>query len=149
MCSNGDALNHHLEASVTGSNHYRFSFVATCPADGEPITYCGEISSPVMIRVEHINAVTASVREGFHEDIADLLLRELGGTQVITAVHQGVTITTRRWLHEATPHGLTPAAFAVGDVQRQPGSKCTAAQVGAAAPEGPASCQRCGATSQG
>lgn len=78
------------------SNTYRHSFTATCPGGGEVIVYSLEIRSQVMIRVEHIKTATALIKQGWHEQIADLLAERFGGDQVIKAVHHGVEIETVR-----------------------------------------------------
>jgi hypothetical protein len=75
-------------------NIYRFSFFAKCPNDDASIEYYAEIRSERMIMVERINASLPDA--GFHEEIANRLVMELGGEQTITAVHQGVEITTVR-----------------------------------------------------
>jgi hypothetical protein len=45
-----------------------------------------------MIHVEHIRAVIALIKKGWHEQIADRLAESLGGDQTIIATHQGVEI---------------------------------------------------------
>lgn len=77
-------------------NIYRHTFTAVCPADGEVIIYRLEIKSPIMIHVEHIKTATALIKKGWHEQIADDLVKRLGGDQTITATHQGVEIETVR-----------------------------------------------------
>lgn len=76
-------------------NRYEYQFTATCPSDGATITYDLMIEDLVPIKVEAIVAACA-FREGFHEDIADHLITQLGGYQEIVATHQGVKITTTR-----------------------------------------------------
>ena len=77
-------------------NIYRVSFSATCPADNEHIDYKLEIRLPTMLMVEEIKRETASIKSGFHEEIADILLSRIGGEQRMVAVHQGVEIETYR-----------------------------------------------------
>jgi len=77
-------------------NIYKFTFTATCPADGELIAYSAEIASNDMIRVEAINTFVDEIKSGFQEEIADQLLERFGGAQEVNAVHQGVEIRTRR-----------------------------------------------------
>lgn len=82
--------------ALTASNTYRHTFIAVCPADGESIVYQLEICTQDMIRVEHIRTATALIKRGFHEQIADDLFQRFGGRQVITAVHQGVSLESVR-----------------------------------------------------
>ena len=77
-------------------NIYRHTFAAICPSDGETIIYRLELRSNAMIHVEHIKAVTALIKKGWHEQIADRLAESLGGHQTIIATHQGVEIETVR-----------------------------------------------------
>jgi hypothetical protein len=77
-------------------NRYEFQFTATCPSDKAVITYDLTIENSAMIKVEAITEACRSCSECFHEDIADRLIRELGGYQEIVATHQGVKITTTR-----------------------------------------------------
>lgn len=77
-------------------NIYRHKFVATCPSDGESIVYSLEIRSLSMIRVEHLKTATALIKQGWHEQIADVLAERFGGDQAMKAVHQGVEIETVR-----------------------------------------------------
>jgi len=77
-------------------NIYRHTFTAACPSDDEVIVYSLEIRSLAMIRVEHIKTATALIKQGWHEQIADLLAERFGGDQVIKAVHQGIEIETVR-----------------------------------------------------
>lgn len=84
-------------------NFYKTRFEALCPADGEAITYSAQIAVEKMLRVEDINTFTASIREGFHEAIADILFERFGGLQCVKAEHQGVQITTFRDSDERHP----------------------------------------------
>lgn len=82
------------------TNTYRHTFFAKCPANGIRIEYQLRIDVPAhqQIRVELIVAVAGAIRSGYHEEIADILQRKLGGAQVLTAFHHGVGIETRRSL---------------------------------------------------
>jgi len=73
-------------------NTYRHTFAVVCPSDGETIVYRLELRSLSMIHVEHIRAVIALIKKGWHEQIADRLAESLGGDQTIIATHQGVEI---------------------------------------------------------
>lgn len=78
-------------------NRYDYQFTATCPSDGATITYDLMIEDLAVIKVEEIVKSCQSFTEpAFHEDIADALIKELGGYQEIIATHQGVKITTTR-----------------------------------------------------
>lgn len=76
-------------------NIYRHKFSSTCPRDKRSISYELEIVSNEMILVEDIIAAT-KIDQGFHEDIADLLVAALGGVQTLRAHHQKVYIETIR-----------------------------------------------------
>lgn len=79
-------------------NIYEREFVAACPNNGEPITYQLMICKPMgeRIFVEEIVAATDMIEVGYHEDIADSLLNDFGGKQILSAHHHGVTIETIR-----------------------------------------------------
>jgi len=77
-------------------NCYRYTFVATCPTDGDSVVYTLEILSSKKILVEHIRTAVALQNSGHQEEIADELLRQLGGRQRIVATHRGVEIETWR-----------------------------------------------------
>ena len=49
-----------------------------------------------MLMVENLIEVVTMHDRGYHEDIADQLLREFGGKQTLTANHHGVDIKTVR-----------------------------------------------------
>ena len=77
-------------------NVYKVSFTLSCPSDNEQIFYKLKIISVHRIMVEQIKDVLNSFGGcGLHEDVADKM-QSLGGKQKITAMHQGVTITTFR-----------------------------------------------------
>lgn len=77
-------------------NTYRTQFFARCPANGIRITYNLTISTGLVIEAEKIIDAVERIEEGMHEDIADRLLNELGGQQVLKADHHGVQIETIR-----------------------------------------------------
>ena len=77
-------------------NVYTAEFFATCPSNGIRIKYRLRIEANTAIPVERIIAKIDSFGEGFHESIADDLLKSFGGIQVLTADHHGVTIETTR-----------------------------------------------------
>ncbi len=77
-------------------NTYTTEFVAKCPVNGALITYALEIKTSVMIPVESILGVCASLTEGFHEPFADQLAQRFGGLQTLEAIHHGVRIKTHR-----------------------------------------------------
>lgn len=76
-------------------NIYRTEFFAKCPANDIRITYALEIQTHRVIPVESILSEVEGIAKGFHEDIADRLMK-LGGRQTLAADHHGVTITTLR-----------------------------------------------------
>lgn len=77
-------------------NIYKRKFIATCPNNGEHISYELTIETNVKIMVEHIVAATKMIKSGYHEDIADNLLKTFGGKQVLKAHHHEVDIETIR-----------------------------------------------------
>jgi hypothetical protein len=78
-------------------NAYSTEFFANCPNNGIRIRYKLRIEAgETVIPVEQILAGVELVSEGFHEDIADELLKRFGGLQTLTADHHGVTIETVR-----------------------------------------------------
>lgn len=77
-------------------NTYSAKFWATCPANGLQIDYSLTIKTRSMIRVEELQAHLEGIKSGFHEHIADELLKAFGGLQVLSATHHGVGITTER-----------------------------------------------------
>lgn len=80
-------------------NIYRYSFTATCPVDGAAIEYRLQIETRSAVKAERIVAECTFDQPAFHEDIADRLLKSLGGRQVLTATHTGVDIETQRGHH--------------------------------------------------
>lgn len=77
-------------------NIYRTTFIAECPNNGQQIVYELEIQSDRKIMVEHITTACRLFRRGYHEDIADALLQQLGQRQILKANHHGVHIETVR-----------------------------------------------------
>lgn len=77
-------------------NSYRYAFRVKCPNNDQRVAYDLSIESPTTIMVEKIMACCDEIKEGFHENIADLLLQKLGGKQTIRAHHHGVDIETVR-----------------------------------------------------
>ena len=80
-------------------NRYKHRFNVRCP--NQEHGYIGysltiESESDSMIMVEDIKKHTNFTEAGYHENIADYLFKQLGGSQTITAVHHGVEITTTR-----------------------------------------------------
>jgi len=80
-------------------NIYRHQFTATCPNNGQTITYSLELSCEWTIMVEDIQEVCVEAQDlgrPYHENIADLLHAKLGGKQVLRAFHHGVEIESHR-----------------------------------------------------
>lgn len=77
-------------------NTYRTQFFARCPVNGARITYSLTVNTGLVIEAERIIDAVECIKEGMHEDIADRLLNELGGQQVLKAEHHGVQIETIR-----------------------------------------------------
>lgn len=77
-------------------NTYKTQFFARCPTNGVRITYSLTINAGIVIEAERIIDAVSRIGEGLHEDIADRLLHELGGQQVLKADHHGVHIETIR-----------------------------------------------------
>lgn len=77
-------------------NIYRHRFTAICPNNGATISYELRLSTPRTIFVEDIQAACAEQERGYHENIADSLSRQLGGFQVLRAIHHGTEICSWR-----------------------------------------------------
>lgn len=77
-------------------NIYTASFTSRCPVNSAVIVYTLRIETVEQLMVEAIQDHLKSVPTAFHEDIADAMLKKFGGRQVITAMHHGVHIETRR-----------------------------------------------------
>ena len=94
-------------------NTYRTSFTALCPVNGATIEYRLHIHTGLTIEVEKILAAVRAIGSGFHEDIADKLLEQFGGSQTLVADHHGVTIETIRpfaahWMAATQPQEAKP-----------------------------------------
>lgn len=77
-------------------NIYTQHFWATCPENGRSVDYTLVIESPAMIMVEEIQKAVAEVK-GYHEQIADELVKRFGGTrQTLEAYHHGTHVKTIR-----------------------------------------------------
>jgi hypothetical protein len=77
-------------------NAYTTEFFTNCPNNGLRIKYRLRIETREVIPVEQITAKVETLSEGFHEEVADELLRAFGGVQTLVADHHGVTIETTR-----------------------------------------------------
>lgn len=78
-------------------NRYSTTFMAKCPVNDQIIRYALSIEAPGRILVEEIiAAVDALPMAGFHEDIADALVKTLPGRHTLIAHHHGVDIETVR-----------------------------------------------------
>jgi len=77
-------------------NTYQTKFFCLCPVNRVRIEYALTIRTRNMVPVEEILATVESYTEGYHEEIADELLKRFGGHQLLRAEHHGVTIETER-----------------------------------------------------
>ena len=77
-------------------NRYRTVFFAVCPANDVRVEYHLEIVTGERLMVEDILSAVGAMTRGFHEDFADQLQQQLGGSQVLKAEHHGVEIETVR-----------------------------------------------------
>lgn len=77
-------------------NAYTTEFFATCPNGGARIKYRLRIETREMLMAEDIVNACEETDEGFHEEIADAMLKRFGGVQKLVAEHHGVTIETTR-----------------------------------------------------
>lgn len=77
-------------------NAYTTEFFTNCPNNGLRIKYRLRIETREIIPVEQITAKVEGISEGYHEEVADELLRAFGGVQTLVADHHGVTIETTR-----------------------------------------------------
>lgn len=75
-------------------NTYRYTFVASCPANGEQIIYSLALHHKDKILVEHIKTACALHCQGYQEDIAADLHARFGGLLTLRAMHHGVEIET-------------------------------------------------------
>ena len=96
-------------------NQYRHRFNVRCPNQEHGfIGYILTIESADMIMVEDIKKHCKFTEAGYHEDIADYLFEQLGGSQTITAVHHDVEITTLRENNERTKDAIKKAVLSAG-----------------------------------
>ena len=77
-------------------NAYTTEFFAACPNGGHRIKYRLRIETRDMLMAEDIVSACEATDEGFHEEIADAMLKRFGGVQTLVAEHHGVTIETTR-----------------------------------------------------
>jgi hypothetical protein len=77
-------------------NAYTTEFFARCPNNNIRIKYRLRIETREMLSVEDIVAAVELPDEGYHEEIADQMLKRFGGVQTLVAEHHGVTIETTR-----------------------------------------------------
>lgn len=77
-------------------NSYTVQFFAFCPSNEVRILYTLIIEINAVLMVENLIDVVTLHDRGYHEAIADQLLREFGGKQTLTANHHGVEIKTLR-----------------------------------------------------
>lgn len=77
-------------------NIYKHKFYSRCPNNGQLIEYRFELATPNMVQVEDIVKGCAVHKMGYHEAIADDLMKQFGGRQTLRAHHHGVDIETRR-----------------------------------------------------
>lgn len=77
-------------------NIYRANFFARCPSNGNVISYALAIHTGATVMVEEILEELDTIREGYHEAIADQLCAKFGGSQRLVAQHHGVEIETIR-----------------------------------------------------
>lgn len=77
-------------------NTYTTKFFACCPNNQVRIEYRLKIETRDVLSVEDIITGVQLHDEGYHEEIADHLLKRFGGVQTLVADHHGVTIETVR-----------------------------------------------------
>jgi hypothetical protein len=77
-------------------NKYTVKFFAKCPANGVRVEYTLAITTGKTIRVEMLVETISQYDGWYHEDIADNLLEQFGGQQLLSAFHHGVFIETTR-----------------------------------------------------
>ena len=76
-------------------NTYTFHFRATCPSDGDLITYTLTLQSRRTVMAESIVAACDAIDKGFQEDIAKTLFAQFPGAALtLRATHCGVQIVT-------------------------------------------------------
>lgn len=77
------------------SNEYEHEFNVRCPRGGDLISYRLHISAEHQISYDEIRK-TCDVPLALHEDLADHLFTELGGTQTLTGKHGSMWVRTKR-----------------------------------------------------
>lgn len=77
-------------------NQYEVEFFTKCPDNNVRVKYALKVRTPCVLEVDHILTIVTSYVSYRHEALADELHRHFGGTQILTAFHHGVTITTER-----------------------------------------------------
>ena len=81
---------------VSDVNRYDHTFSAVCPSDGAAIIYHLTIATDEVIMAERIVKACRFDQPQFHEALANNLAKKFSGEQTLTAMHQGVHITTTR-----------------------------------------------------
>lgn len=76
-------------------NIYTQRFRAKCPQTERSVDYVLTIESPRMIMVEEIQHIVGDIH-GYHEELADQLLKCFGGRQRLVAHHHGTDVETIR-----------------------------------------------------
>jgi len=96
-------------------NIYRIGFIVRCPNNNKPISYAFELRTPTeqRVMVEDICAAVTQREAAYHEDLADDLLKQFGGQQVLRAHHHGVDIETHRGF-ESPGHGRLKQRVQIG-----------------------------------
>ena len=71
---------------------YRTNAICKCPVDDTLDVYAVEISAPLMLKVEDINAALADLRDKtmFQEDLTSALAKALGAAVTTSGWHSGV-----------------------------------------------------------
>lgn len=77
-------------------NIYTQRFTALCANNERSVEYTLTIKSRTTIMVEEIQAETAKLTRGYHENFAEHLFARFGGQQTLSAHHHGTDITTIR-----------------------------------------------------
>lgn len=114
------------------TNIYRHKFYARCPNNKQLIEYLFELRANRVILVEDIVDYCAGRREGYHENIADMLSVQFGGQQQLIAFHHGVEITTLRGALNAPDFGRLTQRIQVGSTVYEKGVEAIHAIVAAA-----------------
>lgn len=77
-------------------NRYDHTFSALCPSDGATVIYHLCLKTEAVVMAENITTACQFSTPKYHEALADELHAKFGGKQKISALHQGVHITTTR-----------------------------------------------------